>query len=193
MTIPHINFREPKVLVRLALGVLLLANLVVAVFAFHLIGDTPMDLDARLVSVQASLRAANLRLNRSRNLTANMDRSKDEGEKFLASYMTSRRHTYSTILDEFNKLAATAGMKIGDENFALPDPIEGSEDLDMLTVTAHFEGGYAQLMKFVNLVDRSPKFLVIEVLQVAPQAKGDVLDVTIKLDTFVKDDKEGVL
>jgi Tfp pilus assembly protein PilO len=193
MTIPRINFREPQVIVRAVLGVLLLANLITAVFAFHLVGDTPADLDAQLTAVRSNLRGAQTHLNRSRTLTANMDRSREEGDKFLTSYLTSRRHTYSTILDEINKLSGLAGMKIGDYNFALPDPIEGSEDLDMLTLTAHFEGGYPQLMKFVNLVDRSPRFLVIEVLQVAPQPKGDILDVTIKLDSFVKDDKGGAL
>jgi hypothetical protein len=71
--------------------------------------------------------------------------------------------------------------------FASLDPIEGTEDLDMLTFSINFEGGYTQLVKLVNLLDRSPRFLIIEGLQVAPEAKGDSLTVGVKLNVFVKD------
>jgi hypothetical protein len=61
----------------------------------------------------------------------------------------------------------------------------------MLTINAAFEGGYAQLVKFMNLLDRSPRFLLIDQLQVAPQPKGDILDAVIRLNTFVRDEPEG--
>jgi hypothetical protein len=186
----QVNFREPKVLVRGALGVLLAANIVAAVFAFHLLGDSPAALEEQLSSAQAGFRAAQQRLNQSKSLIRNMEMSRGEGDKFLASYMTTRKHTYSTIDTELNKLAGTAGMKVGDLNYSLPDPIEGSGDLDTMTITANFEGNYAQLVKFVNLLDRSQRFLLIESLQVAPQPKGDVLNATVKLNTFIRDDQE---
>lgn len=189
MTLPHINFREPKVLVRSILGLLLFANLIAAAFAFHLIGDTPTDLDAELTADRTSFRAAQQRLNKSKSLTGNMTTSREQGDKFLASYMTTRRHTYSAIDGEINTLAHTAGMKVGELNYSLLDPIENSGDLYMLTITANFEGGYAQLVKFVNELDRSPRFLLIEQLQVAPQPKGDILNATVRLNTFVRDEK----
>src|SRR5271156_6596875 len=109
MTRPQVDFREPKVLVRAALGVLLFANLLAATFAFHLFGDSPADLDAQLTAARAGFRAAQLRLNKSRTLTGNIALSREEGDKFLAAYMTSRRHTFSTIDGEINKLAGTSG------------------------------------------------------------------------------------
>lgn len=184
-----IKWREPKVLVRIALGILLAANLVAACYALHPFGDSPSTVDARLVSAQTSMRAAQQRLFRSTVLAANMDKSREQGDVFLAKYLTTRRKTYSTVIDEINKLAASAGIKMGDQLFALPDPIEGSEDLDMLTITAAFEGTYAQLVKLVNLLDRSPKFLTIDGLQVTPQPKGDLLNVTVKFAVFVRDDR----
>jgi type IV pilus assembly protein PilO len=188
-SLPPINFREPKTLVRAGLGVLLLANLVAAVFAFHLIGDSPADLDARLTAAQTGFRAAQQHLNKSKTLIRNMELSRDQGGRFLASYMTSRRHTYSALGSELNKLAETSGMKVGDISYTILDPIEGSGDLETLTISANFEGNYAQLVKLVNLLDRSPRFLLIDSLQAAPQPKGDILNVTIKMNAFVKDDE----
>jgi type IV pilus assembly protein PilO len=48
-------------------------------------------------------------------------------------------------------------------------------------------------VKFVNLLDRSPRFLIIESMQVAPQPKGDVLNTNLKLHVFVKEDPGGTL
>lgn len=62
----------------------------------------------------------------------------------------------------------------------------------MMSVTLTLEGNYAQLMKFVNLLDRSPRFLIIETLTVTPRAKSDILSVGVKLDTFVKEDSDGL-
>ena len=82
-------------------------------------------------------------------------------------------------------------MNTKEETIAPLDPIEGSDDLDMMTISVNFEGSYPQLVKFVNLLDRSPRFLIIESMQVAPQPKGDMLNVNLKLNAFVKDDTGG--
>ncbi len=120
-----------------------------------------------------------------------MELSRSQGGKFLASYMTPRRHTYSALDTELNKLAETAGMKVGDQTSRFSDPIEGAEELETLTITATFEGNYAQLVvKLVNLFDRSPRFLLIDSLQVAPQPKGDILSATFKMNAFVQDNKQ---
>ena len=190
MTISQINFKEPKILVRAGLGLLLVANLVAATLAFHLIGESPADLDAQLTAARTGFRGAQQRLKQSKTLLGNINLGREQGEKFLSSYLTSRRHYSSAIDSEINKLADDAGMKVGDLNFTVPDPIEGSGDMDMLTINANFVGGYAQLVKFVNLLDRSPRFLLIDSFQVAPQPKGDILNATVKMNAFIKEDKE---
>jgi type IV pilus assembly protein PilO len=57
----------------------------------------------------------------------------------------------------------------------------------MMTINAGCLGTYAGLSKFVNLVDKSPRFLIIESMMAAPQQSGQILNVTIKIDTFVKE------
>lgn len=181
----------PQVLVRAALGVLLLANLVAAGFAFHLFDASPEALEGRLAAALAQQQSEQAHLIKSRALSANIDRGKADGEKFLAAYMTSRRVTYSTIISEITETAQTAGMDKPSVSISL-NPIPGSEDLDMMSITLSVEGPYSHLVRFVNLLDRSRRFLIIESLTVTPRAKSDVLTVNVKLDTFVKDDKDGI-
>jgi Tfp pilus assembly protein PilO len=186
-------WKEPRVLVRIALGLLLTANLVAAGFALNVFGSSPEVLDQALLAAEARLQADQARLTRSRMLTANIGRGKAESDTFLTSYFTNRRNTYSTIISEITETAKTAGMKTQEGTIAPLDPIEGSDDLSMMTISINFEGSFAQFVKFVNLLDRSPRFLIIESMQVAPQPKGDVLNTNLKLHVFIKDDSAGAL
>ena len=181
------SIKDVRVLVRAALGILLAANLIAAAIAFHLIGVSPEALNQQLMIARSQLQAGQARLTRSRLLTTNIDKGKTESENFLATYFTNRRFTYSTIVNEINQDAKTAGMNMKEATFASLDPIEGTDDLEMLTVSINFEGGYSQLVKLVNLIDRSPKFLIIESLQIASPPKGETYSVTIKMNAFVRD------
>jgi Tfp pilus assembly protein PilO len=182
---------DPKLTARIVLGVLLAANLIAAGFAFHVFDESPAALNDELAAAISNRGAEQARLLKSRLLAANIDKGKSDGESFLASYMTSRRVTYSTTIGELNDIAKAAGMDKPGATTTL-EPIEGSDDLDMLSISFSLEGTYPQLMKFVNLLDRSRRFLLIETLTVTPRAKSDVLTVNVKLDTFVKDDKDGL-
>jgi hypothetical protein len=183
----------PRMLVRTGLGALLAANLVAAALAFHIIGVSPAALNQQLAAAQSQLQAGQLKLKRSRLLTANIDKGKAESENFLATYFAKRRYTYSTIVNELNQAGKAAGMTEKEATFASLDPIEGTDDLEMLTASVNFEGGYGQLVKLVNLLDRSPRFLIIESLQIASPPKGEIYNVTFKLNAFVRDTPGGAL
>ena len=92
----------------------------------------------------------------------------------------------STIQGELVEIAKEAGV-IYQPTTWTPEPIEGSDTLGMMTINAGCQGTYAALAKFVNLVDKSPRFLIIESMVAAPQQTGQILNVTIKMDTFVKE------
>ena len=188
-----IPWNEPRVLIRIGLGLLLAANLVAAGYALNVFGPSPEALNQQLVAAEVRLQADHARLDRSRLLTSNIGRGKAESDTFLATYFTSRRTTFSTIISEITTTAKTAGMKTQEGTIAPLDPIEGSDDLSMMTVSINFEGTFPQFVKFVNMIDRSPRFLIIESMQVTPQAKGDLLNTNLKLHVFVKEEPAGAL
>ena len=63
----------------------------------------------------------------------------------------------------------------------------------MLTISAGCAGTYASLVKFVNLVDKANRFLIIESLNAVPQQNGPNLNVALKIDTFIKERPGDVL
>jgi hypothetical protein len=58
----------------------------------------------------------------------------------------------------------------------------------MLSVVASYEGEYGDLLHFVHEIDKSPSLLIIESLSAAPQTGSKVLSISLKLDTFVRED-----
>jgi Tfp pilus assembly protein PilO len=186
-TISLAALKDVRVLIRIFLGLLLIANIVAAGIAFHFFDDSPENIAMDVQRTRQQVLSAIVKLNRSRQLAGKVDLGREEGSKFISSYMTSRRETYSTILTELNEIASQTGMKTKDALIGL-DAIQGTDALDMMTVTASFEGSYQNLLKFVNSIDKSKRFLIIESLAAVPQHNGDILQVTLKLNTFVKDD-----
>jgi type IV pilus assembly protein PilO len=180
---------SPEVLVRAALGVLLLGNLVAAGFALHWSGDSPQALESKIESTRQQIIIARGQLSRAKGMSAKITLAKDQGGAFLTTYMTPRKTTYSTILGELNQMAQTAGVKMRDSTIT-PEHVEGSNSLSQLTITSGYEATYPNLVKFINLLDRSQRFLIIESLTAAPQSGTGNLLVSIKLDTFVRDDVE---
>ncbi|MBZ5591255.1 MAG: hypothetical protein LAP39_03400 [Acidobacteriia bacterium] len=179
------QLKDRRMVVRAGLGALLAVNLVAGVFVFHPLGGSAEDLAQQLDAKQRGLAQQLQHLERTRNVGEKVKQAKVEGDKFLADYILSRRKAYSTLLAEANQLAVESGLKPRESAYAPPEPVEGSETIEQLSISANYEGNYQSLTKFVNLLDKSPR-LILEAMQALPQANG-VLTVTIKLDTFIQE------
>lgn len=190
----QLSLKNPRVLVRAALGVLVLANIVAAVMVFKPWGGSAEDLTREQASLEQQLGTMQAHLDQAKALVGKCQRARKEGDRFLAQYTTDRRTTFSTIFAELERVAHEAGIQPRPASYEL-DQVEGSDTLYQMTISAAYEGSYASLTKFVNLLDKSPRFLIIESLMAAPQQTntGDLLSVSIKLDTFVREQSGSAL
>jgi type IV pilus assembly protein PilO len=179
------QWREPRVLLRAIIGTLLIANLAAAVIAFKPFGGGADDLERQEASLQQQLSSMRKRIDAGKLLVEKMRNARHEKDEFLAKYVADERVGASTLLDELTRIATEAGVKQLPQSYN-PQDIEGSDTFKMITVTEGCEGSYASLAKFINLIDKSPHFLIIESLNTAaPQQNGGALNVQLKIDTFV--------
>ncbi|HTQ54421.1 MAG TPA: hypothetical protein VMI94_08175 [Bryobacteraceae bacterium] len=185
----NLSLKDPRMLVRIGLGILVVANLVAAAMVFKPWGGSAEDLARERASLERQLGGMRARLAQTKALAVKAERARQEGDGFLAEYTTDRRSTFSTIFTELDRIAKESGVQQGPMSNNL-EPVEGSDTLSQMTITAAYQGSYASLTKFVNLLDRSPRFLIIESLMAAPQQTnaGDLLSVSVKLDTFTRDE-----
>ena len=178
---------NPRAVIRLGLGVLLAANLVAAYFVVRPIGGSAQELAQQALEMHSQIRQQQGVLDRTRVLASKIESGRGEGDQFMGSYFLPRRPAYSTIMSELNDLAGQSKITPRDSAWAL-EPVEGSDTLDMLQISANFEGSYPDLVHFVNLLDKSNRLLIIESLNATPQQTGGRLNVMLKLDTFVRED-----
>ena len=178
---------NPRAVIRLGLGLLAVANLVALYFVIRPIGGSAQELAQQALDMHSAIRQQQGVLDRTKLLVSKIESGRGEGDQFMGSHFLPRRIAYSTILAELNDLAGQAKITSRDSAMAL-DAVDGSDTLDMMQITANFEGLYPDLIHFINLLDKSDRLLIIESLNATPQKSGGRKNVQLKLDTFVRED-----
>jgi len=184
---PMAKVQNKAQLARIVLGTLVVLNLIAAGLVLYPPGGSAEALDQELVSLQSQVGQAKARLEESKKHVGAIEKGRGAADEFLETYFLPRREAPSALLTELNQIAQRAGITDRGNSFAI-DLIDGSETLGMDTITANFEGTYSNLMRFVREVDRSPKLLIIESLNAAPQQGSNILTVSIKMEAFIRED-----
>jgi hypothetical protein len=176
--------------VRLVVLVLLAANLVAAYLVIRPIGGSPEELTQQLADLRTQQRQRQGSLDRTKKLVQKIEAGRGEGDEFMDDYFLPRRTAYATVVAELMKDATEAKIASKETAYVM-EPIDGSDNLLMMTVSAGFEGSYGDLVHLINLIDRSDNLLIIEGLGATPQQGSKALSITLKLDTFVREDGSG--
>jgi hypothetical protein len=174
-------------IIRLIAAILLAANLVALYFVVRPWGGSAEELRQQAQDLRIQIRQRQGSLDRTKKLVEKIKAGRTEGDDFLEDYFLPRRSAYSTVLAELNKSATESKIKPKESAFAV-EQIEGSDTLSMMSISANFEGKYDDLIRFINLIDKSDNLLIIEGLNATPQQGSGLLNVTLKLDTFVRED-----
>lgn len=183
-------FRDPRRTSRFVLGVLLAANVVAAMALLRPWSGSEEDLIRQRAELRQQLQKQREATEQLRAVAASVEKTRELAAQFLERYFLDRRTAYSTVLSELNRLAEKAGIRTGDHVYTF-DPVEGSDDYAMMTINGNYQGSYADLIEFVNAIDRSPRFLTIERLQAQPTQTPGVLAIGLRLNVFVRGEAEG--
>ena len=181
---------NPRSVIRLVLGLLAAANLVAGYFVLRPLGGSSEELRQQVAEMRTQIRQQQGALERTRLMTGKIEIGRGEGDKFMSKYFLPRRSAYSIVMAELNDLASQAKVTAKESANAI-EPVDGSDILDMMQITANYEATYGDLVRFVNMIDKADRLLVMESLNATPQQGGGKLNVLMKLDTFVQEDGSG--
>jgi type IV pilus assembly protein PilO len=89
----------------------------------------------------------------------------------------------SAISDELGKVATRNGVRIGQIRYKWKDtdPV----GLRPVEIQAEFSGGYLQLVKFINSLERDPLFFIINSVELGGEQAG-IVRLQLKLETYQK-------
>lgn len=178
-------WKDPRVLARTVLGSLLGLNLIAFYFVVFPLGGSPEELDQQVSAMRVRSQQQRKDLERLRLLTTKVEGARKQEFDFENSYFTDRQVVYSTIVGELTRAAEESGIRVKDHSL-LNDEIEGSDTLSMITVSANYEGTFTDLLNYVNRIDRSPRFIILDSLGAAPQQNSNVLNVAMRMHVFVR-------
>jgi hypothetical protein len=187
LQIVNLKGRDARVTLRVILGVLVGLNLIAAGLILFPPGGSAEQMEEQLAALQSQSAARSKTLAITRQHVAAVEKGRSQGDQFLGNYFLSRRSAYSTLLLQLGDAAQQSQIKPRELSYST-EPIEGSDTLSMMTITANYEGTYQNLMNFVHQMDQSPGLMIIESLNAAPQTGSNSLSVNMKIDTFVRED-----
>ena len=179
--------RDPRVPVRAVLGVLLAVNLIAVWFVFHPLGGSLADLSAQAVTLERQIQAKQRDVKNLQSILERVRKAREAGEKFETAWFLGRRTAYSNLVTELGDAAKNSGVKEREKSYNV-EPIEGSGNLSLLTVNANYEGSYAELVRFVNQLDRSQRLLIIDALQAQPLQGTNALSIALKMNAILREE-----
>jgi type IV pilus assembly protein PilO len=89
----------------------------------------------------------------------------------------------SAIYEEVGKLAGQNGVRIGQIRSKAKDT--ESVGLRPVEIEADFSGGYLQLVRFINALERDPLFFIVDSVQLGGE-QGGMVKLQLKLETYQK-------
>ncbi len=177
--------KVPRQRVAAVLGAVALAELLFWVLAVRPLGDRESEQAALLATLAQQVQQRQETVEKLRAASERVAGARDNGDALLEQLTFDRRNTFSELLTELGRAAKEAGVEVRETNYN-SDTIDGNEKYGMVSISANFRGQYENLVKFLNLLDRSNEFLIIERLGAAPREEGG-LQITMRVDAFVRD------
>jgi|SRR5665213_824352 len=169
-------------LVRGALALILLADAILIGVQWKL-NSTPHvqagDLN-RLALMEKQYRADNTRLERFKTELPSDERQWDE---FFTTHFHPAGAGYSAISEDLGDLSRTAGLRSDTISFHQhPPDARGLMEVDITTAV---EGDYDSLIQFLNKLEHSDNFYVLDNITLAPSTVGR-LRLNVQLRTYFR-------
>jgi|SRR5271166_1216169 len=110
------------------------------------------------------------------------DKLKQASQDISGFYQARFPSEYSAVAEELGKIAADTGVRLSGVKYEEKDaPIEGLRKLNM---EASISGDYLQEVKFINALERSKLFFLIDGITLGEQ-QGNVR-LQLKLETYLR-------
>ena len=178
--------RIPKKYVLAVLGALFAFDLVFYLVAIEPLGRREAEQQALLGALTRQIEAKTSEVAQLQLVVSKVEKARGEGDGLLQGITLPRRTGFSTLLGELLEAAERAGIDTREGNFDI-EPIEGTEEYGMISVNANFQGQYENLVRFLNQLDRSSQFLIIDSLAATPRTDSNDLQFTMRLNTLLRE------
>lgn len=176
------NAKKRIALVRWALGVILAID--VGLVIVNLRGPgSPQQLRAENKRLHAQLSLLEADVKRGKSIQRDMDKVQGDCDRFFAEELRPATRGYSAIEADLGAIAGKAGLRTDAVTFRQRD-ISG-RGVAEIEVAATVEGDYTNVINFINGLERSNNFYVLDSLSLASSTAGN-LRLNLQLRTYFR-------
>lgn len=119
---------------------------------------------------------------RLREIQSKVEVARRQADDFVAERLLPQKDGFSAIVNELDSIAAATAVRKGNVNFKTK-ALDGQSLLEV-GVTTSVEGDYPSLVRFVNRIEQSKQFFIIENLSLASSPTTPVIKLNMRLLTY---------
>jgi hypothetical protein len=177
------HFRVWKRWVQGAVALLLLLNLGLVLSIWRAAESAPQaQRDERdRLAAQARLMAADV--GRAQAIRQRLPQKGRECDQFYAEELVPASSGYSTLVSDLGEIAGHAGLKTNIVGFKQKELAE--RGVTEVKITAAVEGDYPSLIRFINGLERSKNFYLLDQLTLASSSTGGI-KLNMELRTYFR-------
>jgi Tfp pilus assembly protein PilO len=166
-----------------ALAGVLVIDVGLLYFNYRSTGAGPRAMRERAESLRLQHRLLGTDVKRVAAIRDRLPEVQKQCDQFFAEELLTSREGYSTVAADLSKIAEKAGLRATSVNFKQRDlEKRGVAEVD---ITASVEGDYASLVRFVNGIERSENFYLLESLSMAASS-GGALKLNLQMRTYFR-------
>ncbi|HVO79446.1 MAG TPA: hypothetical protein VMT28_01875 [Terriglobales bacterium] len=174
------DLRDTKQKVKIALAALVLLDVVAAAVLFSPLVGSEKSRNAEMKQLWKELQAKTREVEPLHGLDQKIVVAHQQIDAFYKDRLPAQD---SVISAEMGKLAAESGVKIGQVRYKPKDP--EPVGLRPMEIDAELSGGYLQLVRFINALERDQLLFIIDSVELG-SAQGGTVRLQMKLETYMK-------
>jgi len=177
-----VGSKSRKNAIRIIIGLILLADVILVGVNWHLASSpsTPGD-EVRALRSRRDLMAADIR--RAESIRSGMPGVQTEIASFTDRDLRPTAAGYSSVDADLESLAKDSGLQITSTHFR--QKAIDKRGVDEITITISMQGAYPSLVSFINALERSKNFYLLDSLSLDSSTEG-LLKLNLELRTYFR-------
>jgi len=174
------DLRSTRRKVKIALATMAIVDVAAVIVYFSPLIGTPTSRRTQLLGLWRELQQKTQEVQPLQGLDKKIPVAQKQIEGFYKDRFPSEN---SAISDNIGQLASQSGVKVGSIKYDMKDP--ETLGLQPVEIDADLAGGYLQLVRFVNSLERDRMFFLVNSVHLGGEQNG-VVKLQIKFETYLK-------
>jgi Tfp pilus assembly protein PilO len=166
-----------------SLAVVLLADLILIIVSWQSVMGGPQAMRENLSRLQTQAKLLKADVNRGQAIRAHFPDVGRECDNFYKQQLLPASAGYSGVVADLGQLAEKAGLKTGGMGFNQKDVKD--RGVTQIDITAEVEGSYSAVIQFINGLEHSKNFYLMNALELDTSSSG-VIRLKLGLRTYFR-------